>query len=190
MFVSKLLLNRQKIFNPAEIFQAISSYFSGSRKKSPAFFYRLEWYKIGVVVPVLVYSESRPEMKRFPECQLLETTEISPVTGSNELDYSIFAVPDIGKDWDTLDHELLQNWLQNKLNQAAIISSCQLGPNNCLYYEKNGKEQRQQTVTMRGTLQVTDPERLEAIRRKPLGLAQELGCGLLLLAPAEESAAN
>lgn len=176
MYKSKLLLNRQKIFNPVEIYQALSSYFPAPEKP----FYRLEWYKIGVVVPMLMYSKNRPVIKQFPECQLLETTELENIPRDlKEAGFSIFAVPDLKKDWDTTDSDLITGWLQKKLKSAADISEVSFGPNNCLYYNVNEIEHQLQTVTIKGQLQIRNAAKLDEIRKAPIGLSPELGCGLL-----------
>lgn len=178
MYKSKLLLNRQKIFNPVEIYDALASYFPEPEK----LFYRLEWYKIGVVVPLLMYSENRPVIKAFPECQLLETNEIEELPSDlSEADFSIFAVPDIKKKWDTTETDLLTDWLKKKLKPAAEITDISFGPNNCLYYNLNDTEHQLQTVTMKGQLKIKDASKLDSLRRMPLGLSHELGCGLLFI---------
>jgi len=178
MYKSKLLLNRQKIFNPVEIYQALSSYFNGPEK----LFYRLEWYKIGVVVPMLMYSSTRPLIKAFPECQLLESSELEVLPDDLEqADFAVFAVPDLKKKWDTTDTDLLTEWLQKKLKSAAEIVDISFGPNNCIYYNQNETEHQLQTVTMKGKLRINDTSKLDNLRRSPVGLSHELGCGLLLI---------
>jgi hypothetical protein len=182
---SKFLLNRQKIFNPLEIHAAIASHFRHLPEgKSRSFFYRLEWYKIGVVVPMLVYSEHAPEMKLMPECQLLETTRLEDLpTDRDEIDFAIFAVPGPELDLEgEIDEIALTGWLQKQLKGAASLSQTSFGPNNCIYYQQDTEELHVQTVTIKGSLKVKDRSRLEKLRRQPLGACVELGCGLLHLA--------
>lgn len=181
MYESKLLLNRQKIFNPLEIQEALASYFAPVGAAAEDFFYRLEWYKIGVVVPMIMYSQQMPVMKRFPECQLLETHPLPELNKASQLNFKLFVVPDFKKDWDTTDETEIKNWLQQKLKDAAVIKNCSFGPNNCIYYNQNGVDNQQQTVTIKGSLQIRNPGKLETIRRNPIGKATELGCGLLYL---------
>lgn len=184
MFQSKFLLNRQKIFNPLEIHTAIASYFSHlPDPQSVKFFYRLEWYKIGIVVPLLVYSTEKPLMKLMPECQLLETATLDALPADAEtLDFAIFAVPAPGKASEAdFDETIAEKWLQKQLKGAATLTETGFGPNNCLYYEKGGVDHRQQTVTIKGSMKVKDLNQLEEIRRQPLGKCSELGCGLLYL---------
>ncbi len=185
MFISKLLLNRQKIFNPGEIHEALARYFpqpeTAGEKTEPQFFYRLEWYKIGVVVPIIMYSQQRPTLISFPECQLISTEKLPPLQPETTYDFSIFAVPELKK-WDPAENQdAITSWLQKKLNGAAKISDCEFGPNNCIYYQKNSREKSQQTVTIRGSLRVTNKTALEEARAYPIGNNYELGCGLLLL---------
>lgn len=184
MYQSKFLLNRQKIFNPLDIRAALSSYFSHlPEHMRNSFFYRLEWYKIGVVIPMLVYSKGRPEMKIMPECQLLETSRLPDLPAEKEtLDFSIFAVPPFFSDETSMmDENKITEWLQQELSGAAVLCENTFGPNNCIYFEKNGNEYQQQTVTIKGTIKITDLHKLEKIRSNPIGHAVELGCGLLHL---------
>lgn len=182
MYESKLLLNRQKIFNPLEIQEALASYFEPARAIAGTdFFYRLEWYKIGVVVPMIMYSRQMPVMKRFPELQLLETHPLPELTRVSQLDFKLFAVPDIKTDWETTDEVEIISWLQKELKGAAIVKDCCFGPNNCIYFNQDGIEKQQQTVTIKGTLQIIDRIRLENIRRNPVGKSTELGCGLFFI---------
>ncbi len=51
MYQSKFLLNRQKIINAADIAPAIAKYFEYLPQTQRKFIYRMEWYRIGVVVP-------------------------------------------------------------------------------------------------------------------------------------------
>ena len=183
-FQSKFLLNRQKIFNPLEIHSAIAGYFAhlpaANREK---FFYRLEWYKIGISVPMLVYSEFKPQMQLMPECQLLETSELVALPASaKEYDFSIFAVPGKNASLENeIDESKVIDWLQNYLDGAATVTRAGLGPNNGLYYQKNDREHHQQTVTIKGCLRANDTAMLDGLRRQPAGNCSELGCGLLLL---------
>lgn len=184
MYQSKFLLNRQKIFNPLEIHAAVASYF----KHLPAasqweFFYRLEWYKIGVVVPFTVYSSEKPLMKLMPECQLLDSNSLDELPADTEtFAFAIFAVPTIKTGNDSqLDENAINDWLKKELAGAATINDTTFGPNNCLYYEKDGVDCQQQTVTIKGSLKVKDRKKLDKIRRQPIGLCAELGCGMLYL---------
>ncbi|MDD2998313.1 MAG: type I-E CRISPR-associated protein Cas6/Cse3/CasE [Erysipelotrichia bacterium] len=184
MYQSKFLINRQKIFNPCDIRAALSSYFAHlSQHQRDSFFYRLEWYKIGVVIPLIVYSKGRPEMKIMPECQLLETGRLSELPADTKtLGFSIFAVPPfLSATASSIDEKQVTEWLQNELSGAAVICDSTFGPNNCIYFEKDGNECQQQTVTIKGNITITDLRQLEAIRCTPLGQAVELGCGLLHL---------
>lgn len=183
MYESKLLLNRQKIFNSLDIYTALASYFDNKTAGSNNdFIYRLEWYKIGVVVPIVMYSSTKPPMKNFPECQLYETRLLPDLVENSACEFQLFAVPDFSKKWDTTDEKPIINWLQTRLKGAATITNHRFGPNNCVYYNQDGNEYNQQTVTIKGTLSVDNPVKLHEIRKKPIGLAAHLGCGLLAIA--------
>ena len=184
MYQSKFLLNRQKIFNPLEIHTAIASYLAhlppGERG---GFFYRLEWYRIGISLPMLVYSDAMPLMKVMPECQLLETTLMTNLPASSgSLSFMLFAVPEpTAAIENVIDEKAIAEWFQGQLGATATLTDAQFGPNNCLYYQKSGAEHQQQTVSIKGTMQVNDLAGLETLRRQPLGGCSELGCGLLYL---------
>lgn len=190
MYVSKFLLNRQKIVNPAGISAAIASHLAEpAPDRLPRFFYRLEWYKIGISVPFTVYSETAPTMRVMPECQLLETRLLEPLEEQKYQDFSLFAVPPFNHDWDpSADEKKIIAWLKKELTGAATILDQRFGPNNRIYYEVEGEHRQQQTVTITGTLQVQDCKKLDQIRRKPLGNCSELGCGLLQLQARSEYA--
>ena len=189
MFVSKFLLNRQKIVNPPDIHRAVASYFAGQAPETARFLYRLEWYKIGISVPFTVYSETSPVMQLLPECQLFETTELKALEDQKYQDFALFAAPPFDNDWDPVaDENKIINWLKKELAGAATIVNYKLGPNNHLYYEVDGEHQQQQTVSINGTLQVKDRSKLDLLRQSPLGRCIELGCGLLQLVPRNEYA--
>ncbi|GAB4273457.1 MAG: hypothetical protein Kow0029_13180 [Candidatus Rifleibacteriota bacterium] len=185
MFVSKFLLNRQKIFNAYDIHKAIESYFPAKNIiPGEDYQYRLEWYKIGIVVPVIVYSRIKPEMKLMKEFQLIESEEkpLAPFQNGDIARFSIFVVPENFENLDVeRDFEKVRSWLKTYLKKAAIVSECFHGPDNCIYYDKDGIALSQQTITLKGSLQVKDPDKLEMICQTALGKFPELGCGLLYL---------
>lgn len=183
MYISKFLLNRQKILNPPEIYTAVASYFSDlPENEAPKFFYRLEWYKIGISVPFSVYSKTAPVMRLMPECQLLETNELTPLADQKYYDFALFAAPPFKKELEPMaDEKQIIDWLQGELKDSAIIVNHKLGPNNRICYESKGKQLQLQTVSINGTLQVNDLARLDRLRQTPLGKSSELGCGLLQL---------
>jgi len=190
MYASRFLLNRQKIINPPEIQTAVASYFSNLPVDTqPEFFYRLEWYKIGISVPFTVYSKTAPVMHLMPECQLLETAELAELTDCKYYDFAIFAAPPFEGDWDPVkDEKRVIKWLEGELKGAGCILNHRTGPNNRVYYEVSGEQRQLQTVTINGTLEVKNLARLEKIRQQPLGTHPELGCGLLELTASSEYA--
>ncbi|MGM0599841.1 MAG: type I-E CRISPR-associated protein Cas6/Cse3/CasE [Candidatus Rifleibacteriota bacterium] len=184
MYVSKFLLNRQKIYNPPDINRAISGYFPEETQAGKDYLYRLEWYKIGVVVPVLVYSKTAPKMHVNKEFQLFESgkkdkSELSPGESKR---FSIFLVPNRNKNFDPVKNfDSVCSWFAKQLKDAAEIREVKHGPDNCIYYIENDKNYSQQTITLSGTLAIQSPDQLEALTLKPLGQKPELGCGLLYL---------
>lgn len=189
MFVSKFLLNRQKIVNPPDIYRAVASYFTDQTPEAPKFFYRLEWYKIGISVPFTVYSKTSPVMQLMPECQLFETTELLALENQKYQDFALFAAPPFDQDWDPVaDESKIIDWLKKELAGAATIVNYKIGPNNRIYYEADGEHQQQQTVNINGTLKVEYLSKLDLLRQNPLGTCFELGCGLLQLVARNEYA--
>ena len=186
MYISKFLLNRQKILNPAEIYQALATYFTDNKT---AFFYRLEWYKIGISVPFTLYSEIEPAMRLMPECQLLSSEKMTDLPECRYFEFSIFAVPPLNPDWDPgKDEKAINQWFANELEGAATVVNARFGPNNRICYEIEGEQKQVQTVTITGTLQVIDHKLLDQLRRQPLGKHHKLGCGLLELTARSEYA--
>lgn len=185
MFASKFLLNRQKVFNPWEIHLKLKDYLPRqSNKTGLDYFYRLEWYKIGVVVPLIMYSKIAPETKVVEECQIYETKPIENlnIKKGRSINFSLFASPDIKKEWDAHDDEkLIFDWFADKISDAGKVENLKLGPNNTVYYEKKNKKLSFPTVTISGSIIVKSSEELDKIRCRSLGKGTELGCGLLLL---------
>lgn len=176
MYLSKFLINRQKILDYCAINNALKAYFG----RASDYFYRFEWYKIGVSVPVKVISKTMPEPKLVPECRLYETGELPLIKSNSKLKFSIFAVPNFANADNACDNETkAKNWLNKELKNSAYITECGFGPNNCLYYSENGVEKHLQTITISGFLKVKNFEEFNKIRCKALGKFRHLGCGFL-----------
>lgn len=185
MFQSKFLLNRQKIFNPWEIHLCLKNYLpANANKPGKDFFYRLEWYKIGVVVPLIMFSKACPETKVLEECQIFETKEFDVINEQpgSKLEFSLFAHPNFKHKWDAQDdEELIFEWFKDKTKEAGKVTNLKTGPNNTVYYEKDDKKHSFQTVTISGILEVNSVKELNKLASKPIGLGAEFGCGLLLI---------
>lgn len=185
MFQSKFLLNRQKIFNPWEIHLCLKDYLPTSANETGKdFFYRLEWYKIGVVVPLIMYSKACPETKILEECQIFETKEIDVIAANKgtKLEFSLFAHPKLSHEWDAQDdEEEILEWFTNKAKKAGKVSNLKTGPNNTVYYENNDIKNSFHTVSISGLLEVNSVKELTKLVSQPIGLGAEFGCGLLLL---------
>lgn len=185
MFVSKFLLNRQKIFNPWQIHQAIESHFPSEKMVAGRdYLYRLEWYRIGISVPVLVYSQRPVQPMLCKEFQLIDTVGRETIFDRqrSDADFSIFLVPDFSKDFCPADDfDRIVDWFGNRLCSAATIEMIEHGPDNCLYYEVNGENHSQQTITLKGKIRIQDHKALESLQNSCIGQMPELGCGLFLL---------
>ncbi len=186
MYQSTFLVNRQMITDPTQINKALSRYSSIDGEAFNNFFYRLEWYRIGISIPMLVYSKKMPSFQLVPECQLNHTEELAVLPQDlKEVKFKIFIIPykQASKNED-LDFDFIQNWFQKKIKTVAEIIEAEFGPNNRIYYKSNSNSQKMnqiQSYSLRGKLKVLDSTKLEEIRQLPLGYYQELGCGLLLL---------
>ena len=183
MYQSKFLLNRQKIFNPWEIKDSLASYLPETHNiPGLHFIYRLEWYRIGVVVPLLMYSVKKPEMQILKECQLIEVSEMEKLelAQNDYTDFSIFCSPDF-ENWNADNEEEIVSWLGKKLEKAGTIEEYSFGPNNTVYYDKDDKKFDFPTVTINGELKIKHPQELEKLRKQCFGKGAELGCGLLLI---------
>ncbi|MFZ5952990.1 MAG: type I-E CRISPR-associated protein Cas6/Cse3/CasE [Candidatus Rifleibacteriota bacterium] len=185
MFISKFMLNRQKILNNWQIHQFIESHFPGREVKAGCdYLYRLEWYKIGVVIPVLVYSRLRPEMRVCKEFQLIECEEKQQLFDHRikNAEFSLFLVPDERSDFDPAeDFDKITSELNKKLKGLAKLEDIAQGPNNCIYYDVDETGFFQQTITLNGSIQIKDPEGLQEKIMEGFGRRPELGCGLLLI---------
>lgn len=183
MYQSKFLLNRQKIINAADIAPAIAKYFEYLPQTQRKFIYRMEWYRIGVVVPLMVYSEKQPLMQIFKECQMYKLKELQelPKNGT-EVNFSLFAVPSKSK--SEYDEDKLKKWFNKKIAGAAEVTHYEFGPNNCLYSQTEDGCSQQQTYTVKGSLKIADRDALDKLRKKAVGYGTELGCGLLFISEA------
>ncbi len=186
MFASKFLLNRQKIFNPIEILNCIKNFLTDKKAKpGNDFFYRLEWYRIGVSVPILVYSKQRPELVVMKEFKFLESTEITQPDWKigDEISFSIFIHPEIKIDWESPEdsEEAAEIWLKKQLKAAGDIEIQRTGPHNTVYYEVGEEKKSFPTLTFNGAIKIKSPEKLFKISCKPIGKGAEFGCGLLFL---------
>ena len=184
MYISKFLLNRQKIYNPIDIDSAIAGYFPEKAKAGKDYLYRLEWYKIGVVVPVVVYSKKAPQMLVNKEFQLIESEKKEDIgLSKGEITkFSIFLIPNKIKNFDPVeDFDSVCLWFKKELNGAATVEEIKHGPDNCIFYNENVENYSLQTITLSGTLSVDSPEKIETLTLQPMGQKPELGCGLLYL---------
>lgn len=186
MYHSKYLVNRQMITDPSQIKKSLSQYLSSDGKPMQNFFYRLEWYRIGISIPMDVYSEKMPTFQLRPECQLTQSELLDnlPVE-TDEINFKIFVVPykNPSKN-ENLELSFINSWFQKKLKKSAKVIYSELGPNNRIYYKNNpdlSKLNQVQSYTLRGKLKCLDVKQLDTLRRKPFGYYDDLGCGLLML---------
>ncbi len=180
MYQSKFLVNRQKILNAVDIAPAVEKYFSNSPEFSKDFIYRMEWYRIGISIPILVYSRAEPQLKLYKECLLFESKKLeNQLVDGEEMRFSIFAVP--SKDRETCTEEELKIWFEKEINGCAKVLEYEFGPDNCLYLETSDGTVQRQTYSIKGRLMVSKKNKLHKLRTKALGDCGEVGCGLLYL---------
>ncbi len=186
MFVSKYLVNRQRITDAGKIQPALDKYFPDAKGKSSKCFFRLEWYRIGISIPMIAYSNEYPKQELRPECQLIEVEELQPISAkTQELNFKVFIAPSKSlekcEDWEDED---IVKFLGKKLEGCAEIISSEVGPNNRLYFKSSPEDVNMtqlQVYNIKGKIKVLDVKKLDKLRSKPLGYHPELGLGLLLL---------
>ena len=94
MYHSTFLVNRQMITEVSQIKSSLERYLSKDGGPIKGFFYRLEWYKIGISIPMDVYSEKMPIFQLRPECQLTHSEELLKLPlDSDEINFKLFAIP-------------------------------------------------------------------------------------------------
>ncbi len=174
------------ITDPSQIMTSLSHYKDTEGNHFKDFFYRLEWYRIGISIPMDLYSEKMPAFELRPECQLTNSEKLQELTtNQKEFYFRIFIIPYKTADKnEDLEYDFINSWFEKQIKGAATIINSELGPNNRIYYKKkpDDKELKQiQSYSLKGKLKVIDIQKLEKIRSKPLGYYKELGCGLLLL---------
>lgn len=174
------------ITDPSQVKTALSQYLSADGEKMTNFFYRLEWYRIGISIPMDVFSEKMPVLQLRPECQLTHSEKLEELPiDTDKIKFKLFAIPykAAAKNED-LDEEFLKSWLTKQLKNSAEIETIEYGPNNRLYYKTKPEDtniKQIQSYSIRGILKCLDAKKLDLIRQKPLGYYDNLGCGLLLL---------
>jgi hypothetical protein len=180
MYRSKFLVNRQNILNAVDIAPAIKTYFAHLSEAEQNFIYRMEWYRIGISIPILVYSEHEPQMQMYKECQMYESKKLeNNLVEGAEAKFSIFAVP--SDEQKTFTEEELTSWFDAQIKGCAKVVNYEFGPNNCLYLETSAGGSQRQTYTIKGTLVISQKEKLHELRCKALGDCAEVGCGLLFI---------
>ena len=186
MYHSTYLVNRQMITDPSQVKTALSKYVTAGGETMTNFFYRLEWYKIGISIPMDVYSEKMPVLQLRPECQLTHCEKLPELPAdTDKIGFKIFIIPykTASKNED-LSEDFIKSWFEKQLKSSATIIDSELGPNNRLYYRLKPEDteiKQIQSYTLRGHLKCNDVKKLDKIRCKPLGYYDDLGCGLLLL---------
>ena len=186
MYHSTYLVNRQMITDPSQVKTALSRYVTAGGEKMSNFFFRLEWYRIGISIPMDVYSEKMPVLQLRPECQLTHCEKLPELPAdTDKIGFKIFIIPykTAAKNED-LSEDFIKSWFIKQLKESASLLDAELGPNNRLYYRTKPEDteiKQIQSYTLKGHLKVNDVKKLDKIRCKPLGYYDDLGCGLLLL---------
>ena len=186
MYHSTFLLNRQMITELSQIMTSLSHYKDRDGNPLKNIFYRLEWYKIGISIPMDLYSDNMPVFELRPECQLTHSEKLQELPSDlDEINFKIFIIPYKTADKnEDLDHDFICDWLSKQLKGAATIVNSEFGPSNRLYYKKKPDSKvlsQIQSYSLKGKLKTIDVKKLEKLRSKPLGYYKELGCGLLFL---------
>ena len=187
MYHCTFLVNRQMITEPSQIKASLDKYISVEDGKPISDIqYRLEWYRIGISIPMDVYCSKRPSMQLRPECQITEIKEFEVLRGDVlEVNFKIFVIPFKNTEKnEELEEDFLKKWFTKQLKKSAAPTEIKFGPNNRIYYRAKAKDSglsQIQSYSLSGKLRVIDSEKLEKIISAPVGYYSELGCGLLLL---------
>ena len=174
------------ITDPSQIPLSLNQYLATDGKNIGKFLYRLEWYRIGISIPMDVYSEKMPVFQLRPECQLTHSEELPKLTSKEEeKKFKIFVIPYKTADKnEDLNEDFLKSWFEKKIKGAAKLLTLEVGPNNRIYYKKKPEDKtlkQVQSYSLKGVLKCLDIKKLEKLRQSPIGYYDDLGCGLLLL---------
>lgn len=174
------------ITEPSQIKTSLEKYVSAEDGKPLHFLYRLEWYRIGISIPMDVYCDKEPALQIRPECQLTNTEEFSVLSEeADEVSFKLFAVPyKTAKKNEDLENEFLEEWLKKELKGVAQLDSIEFGANNRIYYKSKPSDStlsQIQSYSLKGRLKVIDREKLFELLKTPVGYYPELGCGMLLI---------
>ena len=192
--LSKFLLNRQKITDPARVLPALREAFPDGTAGSGPLLFHAEWGRIGVSIPLHVQSLVHPKVVPIEGLHLYESQVDAPgeVT-DREVPFQLCAHPASATEEEIPeDEEQLLEWLKRRFSGAATLINADIGPRNTLYYEAPAGDataqqapgrprRRAETVVFRGRAQVIDPQKWHKLRLAGVGPLPHLGCGLILL---------
>jgi CRISPR system Cascade subunit CasE len=195
MFLSKILVERRRVYNPYELHRALWTIFPGHEHNTRGFLFRVEAERPGSATDLLLQSAwqpapqsaevhvvaTRPYHLRLRQGQALRfrltgnpIKTIKDDTGRQNAKGAIKScrVPLV------IEEQQLQ-WLQRKLHNAARIDAAVIQAQRPLYFRKDNKAGKIVTVTFDGLLRVLDPALLWLQMQQGIGPAKSFGCGLL-----------
>jgi len=191
MHLSEILMDWHIGRNPYEIHRQLWRLFPGHADKARFFLYRVSNDKRGEPLRILMQSALEPKMTHsIRGCVVVRKKRFTPVFNErSRLRFLLCANPTkrLSKERcrvPIIDEEQLLQWLERKLNAAAILESAEIMGKRILHFWKDGKAGKIVTINFNGVLQVKDGEAMYDLLAKGIGPAKAFGCGLLSLAKA------
>ena len=200
MYLSKILVEQRRIYNPYELHRALWTIFPGHEDNARRFLFRVEAERPGSATELLLQSAWHPE-PQSPQVRVVATRPYQlRLTQGQALRFRLTGNPiktikdDTGRQNArgavkscrvplVLEEQQLQ-WLHRKLQNVASIEAAVIHAQRPLYFRKDGKAGKIVAVTFDGLLRVVDPGLLWQQMQQGIGPAKSFGCGLLSITQA------
>ncbi|EOC1426151.1 type I-E CRISPR-associated protein Cas6/Cse3/CasE [Cronobacter dublinensis] len=198
MYLNKVMVNWRWARDPYQLHRALWQLFPDLPQAKREFLFRTEHQQPGTGALLLLQSALPPV--DAPVAHIIASKPFEPVLNVQQsLRFRLRAnvVKTIKDAHGRLDsagnpkrcrvplikeEEQLQ-WLQRKLNEAALLKQACVMPEKPMFFEKANMGGKILPVSFEGVLTITDPLRFIQILQTGIGPAKALGCGLLSIAP-------
>lgn len=199
MYLSRLLLTGEQLYNPYEIHRTLWQVFPDAPEQTRDFLFRVE-QRFSRQVQVLVQSQRQPANGiEYARLLASKALDLNLLEGS-QLRFLLMANPvkTIVDEQGRLDSKgevkkcrvpLIKEedqivWLKRKLEGAAWVNVVDIEKQLPLHFRKGNKPGKIQPYVFKGILQVVDAQALHGLLQQGIGHAKVFGCGLLSLARA------
>lgn len=204
MFLSRIEIPWERARNPYELHRQIWKLFPGEERERRSsdqeqrqgFLFRIEDYRKGQPVRLLVQSRRSPQ--EISNLVVLGTRELNPRPYEGQkLAFILTANPvkTIRDEYlkvkprkisqkcrvPLIREEEQRKWLLQKLSKAGEIAITKVLPHPPLFFRKGNSIGKLGTTTFEGTVQVLDPKVLTLLLENGIGPAKAFGCGLMLV---------